>query len=811
MDNKKNNILRNNDEEVQISNMHVHASIINRLGEELISSEITAFSELIKNSYDADSPIVDFFIDSFYTGVEEVEIKTSNSNQFEKKQVPVSGIIRIEDKGIGMSLEDIERGWLTISNSLKKKFKSQEMRTTKYNRYPIGEKGLGRISLHRLGNISTLITKKEDSNIEYTVKIPWLMYEEDITLEEVKIKIYKRTVENTSKGYTKIIIKDLKNRDLWNNKKNIREFEKNLMQITSPFSKDFSFLIKGMINGKKFNSQLISNTLLEKRRSEYEVKLEGKKLTINGYLDRRWFIRNNNYPTNEEMLDFFNSEFNKMKTTFKLIDDNKFKVMLDIKINDIKNGVDGLYMIDKYHPGDFYIRLYDFNLDAGYFQELVKTRNIGILENVTSYREAVKNFNGVYVIRDSFTVLPYGYDGKDWLGINTSSKTGGTFYDIKNDTIIGYIKLDGMKNKNLKEKTDREGFIENFYYNNFIKIINKAIGEIKSKTSSIIKNNYNKYKEEKYNDKTKIKNTDDALGNVNKAVNRLKQNNNKRDNEINGQINLLNKNMHNNSQESEDTNKETEQYLHQIQSSMDYLKRVLEEQTERVEELAHLAGLGLVSEALTHDMITTLDNLEVYTNKVKKNIKANINNLIENYFDYVITTINLFRKQISHMSPGFMIVREKKDTIDIYMFVMKFQDFYKDRSEKKGIKINIIKKGNFEIYMNKGQLNQVLDNLYLNSEYWLSKYKKNTGFEETNFYIEISDNNTLNIWDNGYGISKNREEDLFYPFVTDKDKGRGLGLYIVQSILANNKADICLLQERNNNNNRYKFKITFAD
>ena len=80
----------------------VHASLIYKLGESLIADEITALSELIKNSYDADAGICVVNIDSNY----QENINGCNC----------AGLIEISDNGCGMDLNTIINGWLTISN-----------------------------------------------------------------------------------------------------------------------------------------------------------------------------------------------------------------------------------------------------------------------------------------------------------------------------------------------------------------------------------------------------------------------------------------------------------------------------------------------------------------------------------------------------------------------------------------------------------------------------------------------------------------------------------------------------------------------
>src|SRR3954464_10827180 len=85
----------------------VHPSVVFKLGEELITDEIQAIVELVKNAYDADA--------SYAT----VTIRTSDVDAGDH------GLVEIEDDGTGMSLREIREGWLTISYSSKLQMKER--------------------------------------------------------------------------------------------------------------------------------------------------------------------------------------------------------------------------------------------------------------------------------------------------------------------------------------------------------------------------------------------------------------------------------------------------------------------------------------------------------------------------------------------------------------------------------------------------------------------------------------------------------------------------------------------------------------
>ncbi|WP_273567501.1 ATP-binding protein [Maribacter halichondriae] len=108
----------------------ISAAVIRQLGEELVTDEVTAIMELVKNAYDADA---DWVI---------VEVNTNdkyaNPDCFYKNTLP--GYIVIHDDGFGMSESDIRDKWMKISLSFKKQFKL-EGHTTPKERTPLGEKG----------------------------------------------------------------------------------------------------------------------------------------------------------------------------------------------------------------------------------------------------------------------------------------------------------------------------------------------------------------------------------------------------------------------------------------------------------------------------------------------------------------------------------------------------------------------------------------------------------------------------------------------------------------------------------------------
>ncbi len=133
------------------------------IGRDLIQDKYAAIIELVKNSYDADSPDVN------------VTFKASSDRKSYK--------INIEDHGHGMSRETVVDKWMVPSTDDKlKRGLSPEGRIMQ------GRKGVGRYAASILGNdllLETITGKGEKT----TLLVEWAGFEEATYLDDVEILI----------------------------------------------------------------------------------------------------------------------------------------------------------------------------------------------------------------------------------------------------------------------------------------------------------------------------------------------------------------------------------------------------------------------------------------------------------------------------------------------------------------------------------------------------------------------------------------------------------------------------------------------
>lgn len=266
-------------------NMSISARVIYQLGEQLIKDEFVALTELIKNAYDADA-----------TGI-RINIDTKIRTQYGR------GRITVEDNGNGMTRSILFNSFLRISTN----FKLIEKFSPLFNRRTLGEKGLGRLAMQRLGDHVTLISKPKvneerlkkifnNADIEFhkdydttCLEIDWTTFKDS---NEDFGKMQTRYKHISDKGYrfgTTLIIDGIRNISFWQiGKKEINRFRKELFGLINPFTQnsELQFNIHLDIDGSRIsNDKVDENTL--KTMSDIFVDFSMQDWMVNIYIESK--------------------------------------------------------------------------------------------------------------------------------------------------------------------------------------------------------------------------------------------------------------------------------------------------------------------------------------------------------------------------------------------------------------------------------------------------------------------------------------------------------------------------------------------
>jgi signal transduction histidine kinase len=811
----------------------VHPSVVFQLGESLISDAVQALIELVKNCYDADATYAKVIIDT--QGGVDVDRSIYQSD---------GGRIIVEDDGFGMDLEDVEAGWLTISNRKKREMKKAK-KTTPGGRTPLGDKGLGRLGVQRLGENLEIFTKAKDET-GYHFGFSWLDFETAPKLEDVDIHL--ADFNYPRQHGTKVVVSGLKEPDIWRGEIAVKRLEQELSQMVSPYKQIRDFTVAVEVDGKPLELLEISEKIRGIAPVKYSLSFDGSQIIIQGRA-RLDFFR----PSNQKEAELFAliAESDDGHTFFKFLNSQKQARTLGLTRSRSKQWFvefrrqRPLSDLDKVqhtsardnivaNPGPFVGEVDSFDLGTTAFN------NQAVFDRISEYRRHIKDLSGIRVYRDGFAIRV----DHDWLKLGAQWTSATSYYGLKPDNTLGYIALSARDNMELEETTDREGFKDSPYYRNFYALLEvftaftREAHEFFGRSWS----DYRKIRDEalaQVDSRKTIEDISQAIKQGLAEAPKHQKNLNMFETRLHASVSASQAVVSRLQSATEITPKLREKmtealsdlepllvdakgvigrlssYLEEI-GSLRGMEQVLEDRVDglrrQMDGMYETIALGLTAEALSHEIYNVADQLANRAKSAQTALRSKgiTDRPLLAFIEYVQSSVMALRKQMSFLSPSLRYVREQRDDIKVSEFFAELSEFYKDRLAKNKItmKVSCSDKSPFVVRMNKGKLTQVIDNLVLNSEYWLKEDIAQGRLDTGTIVVDIS-RPFVRVFDDGSGIDPSVEHALFEPFVSAKAKGqgRGLGLFIVKQLLDSEGCNIGLIPERNRRQRLFKFQI----
>ena len=138
-----------------------------------------------------------------------------------------------------MTLDILRSVWLVPGDDHRQKQRLSNQKTPRHRRLPLGEKGLGRFAVHKLGERITLVTRARDAG-ECVVDIDWNKLIAQPFLDEAPVAIYVRTPETFSSDETGTRIEIRQLRTDWP-RGEVRRLHNQVISICSPFEEPSGF------------------------------------------------------------------------------------------------------------------------------------------------------------------------------------------------------------------------------------------------------------------------------------------------------------------------------------------------------------------------------------------------------------------------------------------------------------------------------------------------------------------------------------------------------------------------------------------
>jgi signal transduction histidine kinase len=352
------------------------ARLLKLIGEELISDEVVAVTELVKNSHDADASRV--------------------TVEFRDVTGPRS-MITVRDDGCGMNLETVLGQWMEPAGTPKA---NPGHRLTERRRRVLGEKGVGRFAVDKLGRWLELISRSAGDNMEVRAVFDWDLFDSPSRmLSNVRNRWETRPASEITSHGTILRITGLRSR--WNERM-FRRLCTRLSRLLSPFQEYDDFKICMESDAFPQYSGELRVDVLARAPYRIDATFDGaQRVKVNSNGSR--------------------------------------------SVKHLWNGTADL------RCGCMRVRIFAFDLESD------AVARVGPRAEVRAW---LREWSGISVYRDGFRVWPYGEPHDDWLRLD-QRRVNNPVARLSNNQVVGFVEISRDGNPDLVDQTNREGLIRN--------------------------------------------------------------------------------------------------------------------------------------------------------------------------------------------------------------------------------------------------------------------------------------------------------------------------------------------------------------
>ncbi|MGC3995504.1 MAG: sensor histidine kinase [Propionicimonas sp.] len=791
----------------------VHPSVLFKLGQDLITDDAQALVELIKNAYDADASTVRVDIDTqgwFDIATGEPVPKGSAA-----PEGAVQGRLRVQDDGVGMSIETIKNGWLTVSNSEKRDFKATGAVTSR-GRTPLGDKGLGRLGVQRLGRVVRLETARvgeRDGFEAYEVTVDWYRFEGARTLTSVPLDV--KPIRNANKAGTAVDVLGLRNVDYWEGRGEL-DLQKQLASILSPYENAAGLRVFVKINNAEVDTREEARRLLAIAPNLFNFSYERGAIAITALLrstelrgrnaaERRVYEQlvapDNGFAFAEWLLSARRAQ---ARGVGAQLGDDTYFLLFSRSVTLHGAAEKGRTVAD---PGPFQGQISAFSYDRD---------EDSALDSASELRDFAKQLSGIRVFRDGFGIRL----DDDWLGLSAQQTHGGSFYGLRPKNTAGYVNLSARDNAVLEETSSREAFTDTLAWRGFYDLM-RAVVRFAADTREFVRRNWLVYQRERLTPtqidpaatpteiseliatraghaqevKVRARTVRESVSRLAGVVTEL-QESHKRANDGIWTDPALVAATEKAVADISSVQAQTESALEQVEQvvatfedlvgAAELLREKLSVAEEQIERAWESVALGLGAEVLAHEVDQIADRLRGRSHQILEYLRSRPERdpRVIGFVEHVRASASEMSRQVSRLNPSLRFRRETRKVHVVSALVVSAVDYHLPRLERSGIQLRTDVRGDFAIRMNEGKFMQIIDNLVRNSEYWLTREIQVGRLHAGSVAITIDAPRIL-ITDNGPGVEPRVVDTLFEPFVTTKpgSDGRGLGLFVVSQLL----------------------------
>lgn len=767
----------------------ITARTVLELGAELISSDVIAFYELIKNGFDAGTKNgVEVRFDivlsrHLYLKQREALMKTmaakmSLVNALQQHQTAIIDAIlpdsaeelrnrfievvataaslaellaaldraqakynriSVVDTGSGMSIADLEQHFLVIGTPSRKREVEKAIAGGAQHSPFLGEKGIGRLSAMRLGEYLQVRTARTEDLTMNRLDINWRDFAGlDAMLDDVSVKPVSGGDKPTSAwSGTTIVVRDLV--ENWTSARVADMCDYDFARLTDPFAEPESRpRIAIFWNGQRQNIPIMPRRLLDAAHARIvgNYKIEDGKPLLSCTVD----VIDLDFPHSPE------SE------------------TIVLTIEDLEGAIIGK---DGEISDSALVEVGPFSFEAYWFNRRRLSRVDTTGENM-ALRDLQEQWSGILLFRDRYRVFPYGEDEDDWLELDRRAlrRSG---YTLNKTQFIGRVEISRAGNPELVDQTNREGLRVTPAQQVLLRTIRYAIQDRLGGFMQDVERQYKAQKVDLSDAKTRVAGLEERARTSIKRLRRVARN------------------------EDREAVDQLEQTLLELSDFAAKARERIAEVEQESRQMIDMAGVGLMVEVVAHELARSSENALKALDRLRS---ADLPDQARAHLNTLRAEMRSVSKRVRVLDPLSVSGRQRSEAFALDSLIREQLEGHEAQFERHNVTVKLeLPKRPLMVRAVKGMIVQILENLISNSLYWIDirVAREHSHKPEIRITLE-SGPPTLTYEDNGRGIAPSNADKIFRPFWSLKERKarRGLGLFIAREAAERHKGSLVL-------------------
>jgi signal transduction histidine kinase len=667
----------------------LHPRVFAALGTDLVTNDVVAIIELVKNSYDAVATRVDV---RFRT-----EPETGHS------------VIEVEDNGTGMSRKEIEDVWAVVATP--HRMMSPYTGKGPRRRRVSGAKGLGRLSSARLGNQLEILTRaRNDRCWRLCVDWPALARAENIAACGIEVTPCPAS-PLTSKTGTLVRISDL--RSEWDEER-LDDLSDQLSRLVSPFEEVGDFEIWLTLPGKDATPTRVTPP-------EF---IAHPPYSIQGQVDKTGRLH-------------AHYEYNGSKRRITI----RRNIWKDL-------GVENAEGESRSEPvcGPFAFEIRAWDMDP---QSIDSVANAFRLAK-GAIRASIRSYKGISVYRDKILVLPKSDSAKDWLGLDLRrvSRVGGR---LSTSQLVGYAAITSADNPEIQDTSDRERLVGNDASGDFAALLKRIV--------ELMEIERDKDRQEASHREPPLKDLFASLT-ADPLMHKV--------------------------QDLADAGRPVADAIPLISDHNAQLAQARSEIERRFIYYSRVASLGVLAATIVHEVRNQLVNLGRLLSALTP-LRMNGNTSVASIEKEIVLAEKAVRS-LERLAKRFAPLATRGGPRARTAVLEEVIDDCLAMREKEvsvaNIKVTVTSKSQTPVAIDPGELTAIIINFLDNAVYWLRTVASDQRQLEFQVGSAVNGRVDVQIHDSGPGIEPGNEERIFWPGVTSKPEGLGMGLTVAAELVS---------------------------